>query len=486
MGYYPVYDDLRGFIEEAKKVSEWRDVNGADWDREIGAIVEASAELIPQAPMLIFDNIKDYPQGYRLLSLPYASYKRVAVALGLPTDLPKLELLRLAARKVKLAQPLAPEEVDSSPVMENVFTGDEVNLFKFPAPRFHEHDGGRYLGTADSLVNSDPDSEYINSGTYRMQLHDRNLLGLWMSPGQQGRLICMRYWEQGKSCPAVATFGQNPLVFMTSYSKLPWGRSEHEMVGGLMGRPMEYIRGPVTGLPIPASAEIAIEGEIPPPSEEAREEGPFGEWPGYYSGGTIGTGVAQPVIRVKALYHRNDPILEDAAPMWPGAIKMDLHLSSGVLWDQLEAAGIQDITGVYSHTSFMVVVAIRQRYAGHAKQAGMAALSASAAARNGRYVVVVDDDIDPSNLKEVIWAMMTRVDPKTNIDLIDSAWSTPLDPRMPPDKRESGDHTNSRALICAVRPFEWRDKFPRVSRSSRELREQVIKKFGDIIPFPGV
>ena len=102
MGYYPVYDDLRGFIEEAKKVSEWRDVDGADWDREIGAIVEASAELIPQAPMLIFDNIKDYPRGYRLLSLPYASYKRVAVALGLPTDLPKLELLAAGGAQGKV------------------------------------------------------------------------------------------------------------------------------------------------------------------------------------------------------------------------------------------------------------------------------------------------------------------------------------------------------------------------------------------------
>jgi 3-polyprenyl-4-hydroxybenzoate decarboxylase len=85
----------------------------------------------------------------------------------------------------------------------------------------------------------------------------------------------------------------------------------------------------------------------------------------------------------------------------------------------------------------------------------------------------------------VLWAMMTRVDPKTNIDLIDGAWSTPLDPRMPPSKRASKDHTNSRAIFYAVRPFEWLDKFPKVSRSSRELREQVIKKFRNVIPFPG-
>jgi len=100
--------------------------------------------------------------------------------------------------------------------------------------------------------------------------------------------------------------------------------------------------------------------------------------------------------------------------------------------------------------------------------------------------VVVDEDIDPTNQKEVLWAMMTRVDPATNIDIIDGCWSTPLDPRMPPEKRENHDHTNSRGIFYAVRPFAWRDKFPKVSRSSRELREKTIAKFKGIIPFPGV
>lgn len=251
-----------------------------------------------------------------------------------------------------------------------------------------------------------------------------------------------------------------------------------------MGRPMDIIRGPVTGLPIPAGAEIAIEGEVPPPDIESHDEGPFGEWPGYYSGGTLGTGEPQPVIRVKAIYHRNDPILQDEAPLWFGAVKMDLPLRAGVLWDQLISAGIQDVVGVFYHTPFLWVIAIKQRYAGHAKQAGLAALSCSASARNGRYVVIVDEDIDPSNMKEVMWAMMTRVEPKTDIEIIDNCWSTPLDPRMSPEKKDSKDYTNSRAIFYAVRPFEWRDQFPKVSRSSRELREKAIKKFQNIIPFP--
>jgi 4-hydroxy-3-polyprenylbenzoate decarboxylase len=297
-------------------------------------------------------------------------------------------------------------------------------------------------------------------------------------------MICAKYWEQGKSCPVVVAFSADPVLFTLAHTKVAWGNSELDYAGGIMGRPLKIIRGPLTALPIPAGAEIAIEGEVPPPAVESRPEGPFGEWPGYYSGGTIGTGEPQPVIQVKAIYHRDDPLLEEEAPLWTGAMKIDGNPTAGILWDQLEAAGIQNVVGVYNHSPYFTVVAIQQKYAGHAKQAGLATLSCAAAARNGRYVVVVDEDIDPTNMKELLWAMMTRVDPPTNIDIIDGCWSTPLDPRMPPDKRESKDHTNGRAVFYAVRPFEWKDKFPKVSRSSRELRERVIAKFRDVIPFP--
>ncbi|HLY65926.1 MAG TPA: UbiD family decarboxylase, partial [Chloroflexota bacterium] len=91
---------------------------------------------------------------------------------------------------------------------------------------------------------------------------------------------------------------------------------------------------------------------------------------------------------------------------------------------------------------------------------------------------IVDEDIDPSDLKEVLWAMETRVDPATDIQIIDDCWSTPLDPRMPPSKRQAKDHTNSRAVFYAVRPFGWKEKFPQASRSSKDLRREVIAKFG--------
>ncbi len=301
-------NDLRSFIEASKQVGDWREIKGADWNLEIGALIESAAELITPPPMLLFDEIKGYPRGFRVAALLFANYKRVALALGLPHDKGKLELVRLAARKIKSSKAIPPVEVKTGPVMENVMRGDQIDLLRFPALRSHENDDGRYIGTGDTLINRDPPAGFVNMGTYRMQLHDRDLLGLWMSPGQHGRLIAMKYWEKGESCPVVATFGPDPLCFLAANAKIPWGQSELDYVGGLRGRPLEIIKGPVTGLPIPAHAEVAIEGEVPPPSVESRDEGPFGEWPGYYSGGTLGTGERQPVIKVKAVYYRNDPI----------------------------------------------------------------------------------------------------------------------------------------------------------------------------------
>jgi UbiD family decarboxylase len=473
-------NDLRDFIAACREMGEVRDIDGADWDQEIGALTEAAAELLDNPPALLFDHIKGYPAGYRVFALPLATHRRVAAALGLPTGASKLQTMRLAADRMNqaLTHLTPPLEVASGPVLENVLRGGDVDLLKFPAPRYHASDGGRYIGTGDSLINQDPDSDFVNVGTYRMQVHGGDLLGLWMSPGQQGRQICQKYWDRGQACPVVATFGNEPAAFFPSHTQFPWGVSELDVIGGLRGRPLEIIRGPLTGLPIPAQAEIAIEGEAPPPNVEAADEGPFGEWPGYYSGGTRGTGEAQPVIRVKAIYHRNEPIILSQPPLWPGASEMGVDFKGALLWDQLDKAGIQDVAGTWVHSRYMVVVSIRQRFAGHAKQAGHAVLSLSAIARNGRYVVVVDEDIDPSNMKDVLWAMETRCNPATDIELVDGCWSTPLDPRMPPAKREAKDHTNSRAIIYAVRPFTWKDRFPEVSRSPAELRARVVERFG--------
>ena len=173
------FDDLRTFIAACQEVDHWRRIEGADWNREIGALVEATAELIPEPPLLLFEKIKGYPAGSSVVSLQVASCKRAALAMGLPLEKSKLELVRLAARKVRDAKPIPPATVPTGPVMENVRSGEEANLLEFPVLQFHAQDGGRYIGTGDVLINRHPDSGFFNMGTYRMQVHEGNLLGLY-------------------------------------------------------------------------------------------------------------------------------------------------------------------------------------------------------------------------------------------------------------------------------------------------------------------
>src|SRR5581483_383389 len=153
-----IFDDLQSYIDAAMEVDEYRIIEGADWNEEIGALIEATAELIPEPPMLIFDRVKDYPAGYRLVALIGASYKRQALGLGLDPSLSKAELSELGRKKLRDAKPVPPVDVPTGPVMENQITGDAVDLFKFPVARYHAMDGGRYIGTGDSLINRDPDS----------------------------------------------------------------------------------------------------------------------------------------------------------------------------------------------------------------------------------------------------------------------------------------------------------------------------------------
>jgi 4-hydroxy-3-polyprenylbenzoate decarboxylase len=151
------------------------------------------------------------------------------------------------------------------------------------------------------------------------------------------------YWSRGEACPVVLTFGQDPLLFALASTGLPSGVNELEYAGAIRGRPVRVLRGELTGLPIPAAAEIAVEGEIPP--AETRPEGPFGEWTGYYASGTQ----LEPIVRVKRLMYRRHPIVLGVPPFRPPNTTTLYRTSTkaGLVWDDLEAAGVPDVHGVW-------------------------------------------------------------------------------------------------------------------------------------------
>lgn len=464
------FPDLRAFIDAAASLGETKQIDGAHWDLEIGCLTEMMAEK--EGPLLLFDAIPGYPKGFRIATNVLATPQRFALALGLSPDLSKLDILKAWKEKHRDLKPFPVVEVASGPIMENILDGDRVDLEKFPAPKWHEHDGGRYIGTGDMVVIQDPDSGWVNVGTYRACVVGKNRVTLWILDHKHGKQIARKYWQTKRACPVAIVLGCEPATWMAAPSAAKAGVCEYDYAGALRDAPVEVIRAPLTGLPVPATSEIVLEGEIPPLEEESAMEGPFGEWPGYYTHSGRET-----VVRIGRIMHRNDPILLGNPPLLPTTERYGIPLFAARIWDHLEQSGISDVQGVWCHChTLMIVVSLKQQYPGHAMHALTAAAGIKTGASMYRYYVAVDDDIDPLDLKQVIWAMCTRVDPAESIQVIKS-WTSDLDPRLSPEKRDKGDYTIGRMLIDACKPFPWRDRFPQANRFSPEMRKQVFEKW---------
>jgi 4-hydroxy-3-polyprenylbenzoate decarboxylase len=476
--YNDRHDDLREFIARAEAIGEVKRVDGVDWNLEMGAISEMyGAERPENPPLLVFDRIPGYPKGHRVVWGTTNSRKRFALTYGFGEPRNTTDCVRAYRDRMKGGFELIPErKVAKGPVLENVLRDGEIDLFKFPIPLIHEKDGGRYLGTHDLVIMRDPDTGWVNVGAYRVQVFDRNTVGLWMSPGKHGRLIREKYFAKGQPCPVAISVGTDPLLFLTAGNEIDYGVSEFAYAGGHRGRPFEVIESELHKLPMPARDEIVLEGEIL--HDEMRIEGPFGEFTGYYASGEQN----QPSVRIRRIYHRNDPIITTARP---GRPPHDYAFSKCVtkaatIWDEVEKAGLPGVASVWSHEAggarLFNIIAIKQLYPGHARQAGMLVNNCHAGNYMGRWVIVVDDDIDPTNTFDVVWAMATRCDPANDIEFIRKAWSGPLDPLLRP-----GESTNSRAIVDACRPFERKDSFAPVAAASKEVMERAYDRWRHLL-----
>jgi UbiD family decarboxylase len=467
---------LRAWLNQVRSLGELREVSGASNDLEIGTIVDILMERAGN-PAVLFDNIPGHKPGYRVLGNVLTSPARVALSGGLDPAISKIDLVK-AWREVNASSAVVPYEVvKDGPVKECVETGSQVDLCDFPAPRWHEEDGGDYIGTGCLVIQKDPDTGWINCGTYRIERHDARTLGIMITQGKHGRGIMQKYWARGEACPVAISFGHHPLFLMVGGMSIPEGVCEYDYIGGLRGQALQVVAGERTGLPIPAEAELVIEGEIPP--DERHSEGPFGEWTGYYASGEG----EQPVVNVKSVMHRRDPINLGILPGKPPNDNTYYrnYLGSALLWAQLEKAGMPGIQGVWLHESgggrMMITVSIKQQYPGHSKQTGLVAASCRAGSYLNHLTVVVDEDIDPTNSDEVIWAMCSRMDPREDVEILKRMWASPLDPMAyPPESRAF----NSRMVIDACRPWERLSSFPKVARASADLREQVRAKFANV------
>ena len=472
------YDDLREWLVHADRLGEVKYVKGATWQEDIGLAAEAVLRE-ENGPCVVFEDIPGCPKGFRLLMNMFAGTRR-NMTLGFPDHLTKWELSD-AYREAYLTEEkqIKHEIVDDGPILENILTGDDVDVTKFPAPVWHEKDGGRYIGTGTYSITRDPEEGWLNGGAYRSQVHDEKSVGLLMAPGHHGYIQREKYFARGEKMPVVVVLGGDPISFYFGGTEAPYGTFELDIVGGMRGKPIEMVEGRVTGLPFPANAEIVLEGYIDP--EKREMEGPFGEWSGHYAGGRS----LIHVLDIEAIYHRNDPILLGVPPMGMGSDELSRYravMRSAMLKQNIQDAGVPDIQQVWCHevggSRMLHGVSIKQRYPGHSRQAGQIASQCRAAAYASKYVIVVDDDIDVTDLEKLIWAMVMRSDPKESIDFITNAWDSPADPRIPPGKRAIRNNTHSVAIIDACKPFHWIDQFPVVNAPSPEVLAKAHEKFG--------
>jgi UbiD family decarboxylase len=477
-----VVQDLREWIARVDELGELTRVEGADANLELGGIVDLYQWEMGN-PALLFDHIRGYRPGHRLLANVFTSLPRIALSLNLPLDYGARQFVEAWRTQLKDLQPQPAVMVERGPVLENRQDGDRVDITQFPAPLWHRDDGGRFLGTGGIVVMRDPDSGWVNCGTYRVQAHDAQTAGIYISPGKHGRLIRQKYWERGEACPVAVSVGHDPLLLLLGGLEVDYGKNEYDVAGALRGEPVSLVAAPYTGLPVPATAEIVIEGEIPP--GEGRMEGPFGEWTGYYASGEKD----EPIIRVRSVLHRDDPIVLGCIPGMPPNDNTYFRspLRAALIWDELERSGVPGIVGVWSHEAgggrMWNVVAIKQMYPGHAKQVGMATASCHAGAYANRYVVVVDEDIDPTDTNQVIWAMCTRTDVIEDIDVMKRCWSTPLDPMAYAGAEQR--YFNNRMIIDACRPYDRRTTFPAVARVSLDEAADLRTRWPELFDAQG-
>ena len=261
-------------------------------------------------------------------------------------------------------------------------------------------------------------------------------------------------------------------------TSLPKTESEYEYYSGINGAPIELFTCDLTGLPLPARAEIILEGFLYP--DETFAEGPFGEFTGYY-GRPSG---ATPYMRVERVRYRDNPTLTCALMADGAANEAGLFwaaLRSAGIWADLQKLGVPGIQGVWSIPEAagwgITVVSIKQMYAGHAPQVMALAAQCTAGAYFGKYVIVVDDDVDPTNVHQVLWAMATRSRPAQSIDILRETWSTYLDPSLnPPEIRPWG----SKALINACMDYRYYKTFSKRTKLSKAAYDNVVARWQEL------
>jgi 4-hydroxy-3-polyprenylbenzoate decarboxylase len=472
--------DLRGWLDLIEREGNLKRIGAQVDPNEELAAVTFLASRQPDSPALLFENlVGDTTRARILTNMLGASKERYALAVGLDPQLSVAEMI--AATRTIMTRTIKPVHIpkEAAPVNEVIVTGDAIDLRQYPVPKFWPGDGGQFIGTGDITFTASPESGRINVGCYREMLHGPARIGMYCSPGKHGLLDREAWWARDEPCEVVAAFGIDPVLFMLGAQAIAAEQSGLDIAGGIMGRPIELTTAECVRLPIPAHAEFVIEGIVR--AGNVAPEGPLGEFTGYYGRERS----PQPVIEVKAVHHRRAPIFTHALMARYPSCEIGAYyaiMRSTCILKDLERIGVPGVICAYAHPAAasgwgMVVVSMQQKYAGHSAQVLALTAQCPAAAYYTKWIIVVDEDVDPSDFNDVLWALSTRCHPSEDIDILRNTWSTGLDPsRFPPEMRPYG----SKVLINACKPHHYIKQFPQTTALRRSVHDRVVARWREL------
>lgn len=464
------YPDLRAYLatlQERGKLKRVRKEVDKDW--EIAAVCRQLFYKLPpeRRPALMFENVKGYdvPVVAGVLGA-----SRQVYAIGLESD--SVEGINRKWDQA-LEKPIPPRIVKEGPCKQNILVGDKVNILKLPVPTWTVgHDPAPFF-TSPYVITKDPDTGVRNVGTYRMQVKGPNKTGFLIGGRQDAAFHIRKNEELNRPTPVAVVIGADPSIGYVSVSKMSEALDEFAVAGALRGEPVDLVPCETVPLEVPATAEIVLEGEIPPRVRE--KEGPFGEYTGY-----MGPAGDQPVFLIRCMTFRNKPIyqafisqrppsesscIRGVGREWPLYKHLRYILRIPVQEVRLKEAGG---SGAY------VVVSLKKQFEGQVKQVihGIWSLRTGF----GKFTVVVDDDIDIWDDFAIDWALSWRVRPDRDIYIERDVQAVGLDPSIAPPSVPQHDpqrDVSSRVAIDATKKHDY----PAVSLPPKEHLDLVAESW---------
>ncbi len=425
--------------------------------REVDARWELSAvqkrlEAEGRLPVLRFDRVAN--SSMPVVANLFASKRHLALALDTTAD-------RVVERFAEVQRSgVAPRQVSTGPVKDVIATGDDVDLRTLPLVTHCERDAGPYLSSGVTIVR-DPASGALNAGLYRNRYLSPTSLTMNLAPLCHAAEICGEAESRGEHVEAAMVIGHHPAMGMASQRRGSRGDFEFDTMGALLGEPVDVVPAETVDVPVPADAEIVIEGRIR--TDLWEDDGPFGDYWLYYA-------PAKParVFEVTAITHRRDAIFHDVFPVGPEHLVLFSLGMEGVALDQLGQLipGLRRISVPVAGSGNLVYVQIKKGMEGEGVNAALAALGAY----RFKCVIVVDEDIDIDDDAKVLWAVMTRTQADRSIFTVPGSYVSRVDPTGYPPWHATGKGPgllSTRLGIDATKPLD--PSFPEVAEPPRAL-----------------